>query len=115
MFSPMTTSSSWSIQCKTLQTSAEEQGLAHKILMHQSLKNSLFQGHYLIEKAYDRKFWFFHVNTLRNAQLISIQLLHTIRHFYGRLMLGYQKNVKVRVNHLKVLIFQAKYNPCNIQ
>ena len=69
----------------------------------------------MIEKAYDRKFWLFHINTLHYAQLISIQLLHTFRHFYGRFMLGYQKNVKVRVNHLEVLIFKAKYNPCNIK
>ena len=47
----------------------------------------------MIEKAHDRKFWLFHVNTLRYAQLISIQLLHTIRHLYGRFMLGYHVRV----------------------
>src|SRR6218665_3224883 len=75
--------------------------------------SNLFQGHYMIEKAYDRKCWLFHANTMRYAKLISIQLLHTFRHFCGRFMLGYQKNV--RVNHLKMLIFKAKSNPCNIK
>src|SRR6218665_2287799 len=104
----MTTLSSWSIRCKTLQTSAEEQGLAHKTLMHQlHIKQPFSRPLYMIEKAYDRKFWLFHVNTLRYAQLISIQLLHTFRHFYGRFMLGYQKKYKSKSKSPESVDFQS--------
>jgi len=65
----------------------------------------------MIEKAYDRKCWLFHVKTLHCAQLISIRLLHTIRHFYGRFMLGHQKKCKSKSKPSENVDFQSSIQP----
>jgi len=69
----------------------------------------------MIEKAYDRKFWLFHVNTCAmHSKSQSNYYTHFVISMIGSCY-GIGKNVKVRVNHLKVLILKAKYNPCNIK
>ena len=45
------------------------------------------------------------------AQLISIQLLHTIRHFYGRFMLGHQKKCKSKSKPSENVDFQSSIQP----